>query len=95
MPIQLEHLWSARAKHVGIRRIPSYTLPRRAAYFSDGTHTRLPLLASTMAKVSSVCTLENSQPAHSDGLCFATCDTKNSLCHTVLLMCDKLPPDYL
>jgi hypothetical protein len=32
---------------------------------------------------------------HSDGLCFATCDTKNSLCHTVLLMCDRLPPDYL
>src|SRR5712691_3800547 len=26
-------------------------------------HTRLPLLASTMAKVSSVCTPENSQPA--------------------------------
>ena len=63
MPLRLVHLWSARAKHAVIMRLPSYTLPRRAANFSDGTTPRLPLLASTMAKVSSVCTRENSQPA--------------------------------
>ena len=34
---RLVHLWGARAKHAVIMRIPSYTLPRRAAYFSDGT----------------------------------------------------------
>jgi len=37
MPMRLVHLWSARAKHAVIMRIPSDTLPRRAAYFSDKT----------------------------------------------------------
>ncbi len=37
MYMRLEHLWSARVKHAGIMRLPSDTLPRRAAYFSDGT----------------------------------------------------------
>ena len=37
MPMRLVHLWSARVKHAVIMRILSYTLPRRAAYFSDGT----------------------------------------------------------
>ena len=37
MYMQLVHLWSARAKQAVIMRIPSDTLPRRAAYFSDGT----------------------------------------------------------
>jgi hypothetical protein len=31
------HLWSARTKHAGILRIPSYALPRRATHFSDRT----------------------------------------------------------
>ncbi len=35
--MRLVHLWSARAKQAVIMRIPSDTLPRRAAYFSDGT----------------------------------------------------------
>jgi len=35
--MRLVHLWSARAKQAVILRIPSDTLPRRAAYFSDGT----------------------------------------------------------
>ena len=39
----LVHLWSARAKHAVLMRISSYTLPRRAAYFSDSP-TRPPLL---------------------------------------------------
>jgi hypothetical protein len=30
------HLWSARAHHAVSMRILSYTLPRRAASFSDG-----------------------------------------------------------
>src|SRR2546425_1675276 len=39
MPRRLVHLWSARAKHAVIMRLPSSTLPRRAAYLSDGpTH---------------------------------------------------------
>src|SRR5712691_8913017 len=63
MHLRLVHLWSARAKHAEIMRMPSSTLPRRAACFSDGPHTRLSLLAYTMAKVSSVGTRENSQPA--------------------------------
>ncbi len=37
MHMRLVHLWSARAKHGVIMRIPSSMLPRRAAYFSDGT----------------------------------------------------------
>ncbi len=37
MYVRLVHLWGARAKHAVIMRIPSSTLPRRAAYFSDGT----------------------------------------------------------
>ncbi len=37
MHMRLVHLWSARAKHAVIMRIPSSMLPRRAAYFSDGT----------------------------------------------------------
>src|SRR6266852_5095710 len=37
MNMRLVHLWSARAKQAVIMRIPSDTLPRRAAYFSDGT----------------------------------------------------------
>jgi hypothetical protein len=37
MHMRLVHLWSARAKHAVIMRITSYTLPRHAAYFSDGT----------------------------------------------------------
>jgi hypothetical protein len=36
MYVRLVHLWGARAKHAVIMRIPSSTLPRRAAYFSDG-----------------------------------------------------------
>jgi hypothetical protein len=68
MHMRLVHLWSARAKHAVIMPIPSSTLPRRAVYFSDGITPRLPLLASAMAKVSSVCTRENSQPALSDSL---------------------------
>ena len=36
MYARLVHLWGARAKHAVIMRIPSSTLPRRAAYFSDG-----------------------------------------------------------
>src|SRR6266849_5672705 len=31
--MRLVHLWSARAKHVVIMRLSSYTLPRRTAYF--------------------------------------------------------------
>ncbi len=38
MYVRLVHLWGARAKHVVIIRIPSSLLPRRVAYFSDGTH---------------------------------------------------------
>jgi len=39
MYVRLVHLWGARAKHAVIMRIPSSTLPRRAAYLSDGpTH---------------------------------------------------------
>ena len=34
---RLVHLWSARAKHAAIRRLPSSRLPRRATYFSHGT----------------------------------------------------------
>jgi hypothetical protein len=37
MPMRLVHLWSARAKHAVIRRMPSSMLPRRAAYDADGT----------------------------------------------------------
>jgi len=37
MPMQLVHLWSARAKHAVIMRLPSCTLPRRAAHLSAGT----------------------------------------------------------
>jgi len=37
MPMQLVHLWSARAKHAVIMRLPSSTLPRRAAHFPAGT----------------------------------------------------------
>ena len=37
MLIRLVQLWSARVKYAVIMRILSYTLPRRAAYFSDGT----------------------------------------------------------
>ncbi len=36
MHMQLVHLWSARAKHAVLMRIPSYTLPQCAAYVSDG-----------------------------------------------------------
>ena len=40
MYIRLVYLWSARAKHVAIMRMASYTLPRRTAYCSDkGTPT--------------------------------------------------------
>jgi hypothetical protein len=35
MYMRLAHLWGTRAKHAVIRRMPSSTLPRRAAYFSD------------------------------------------------------------
>ena len=39
MYMRLVHLWGARAKHAVIMRLPSSTLPRRAAYLSDGpTH---------------------------------------------------------
>ena len=31
------HLWSTQAKHAVIMRLPSSTLPRPAAYFSDST----------------------------------------------------------
>ena len=37
MYMRLVHLWSARAKPAVIMRIPSATLPRRTAYFPDGT----------------------------------------------------------
>src|SRR5712691_7334278 len=38
-PMRLVQLWSARAQHAVIRRIPSNTLPQYAVYFSDGpTH---------------------------------------------------------
>jgi len=37
MYMRLVHLWGARAKHAVLMRIPSYTRPRRAAYFADGT----------------------------------------------------------
>jgi len=37
MPMRLVHLWSAQAKHAVILRLPSSTLPRPAAYFSDST----------------------------------------------------------
>ena len=36
MSMRLVHLWSAQAKHAVIMRIPSYMMPRRAAYISDG-----------------------------------------------------------
>jgi hypothetical protein len=36
MYMRLVYLWGARAKHAVIMRISSNTLPRRAAYFSDG-----------------------------------------------------------
>jgi hypothetical protein len=36
MYVRLVHLWGARAKHAGIMRIPSSTLPQCAAHFSDG-----------------------------------------------------------
>ncbi len=36
MHMRLIHLWGTRAKHAVIMRIPSSTLPRRTAYFSDG-----------------------------------------------------------
>jgi len=36
MYVRLVHLWGTRAKHAVIRRIPSDTLSRHAAYFSDG-----------------------------------------------------------
>ena len=64
MRMQPVYLWSAQAKEAVIMRIPSSTLPGRAAHCSDGIHTRLPLLASTLAKVSRVGTRENSQPVH-------------------------------
>jgi len=41
MYVRLVHLWGARAKHAVIMRMPSSTLPRRAAYFSAGTTTTL------------------------------------------------------
>jgi len=37
MPMRLVQLWSARTTHAVLMRMPFYTLPRRAAYFSDGT----------------------------------------------------------
>ena len=37
MPMRLVYVWSARVKHAVLRRISSNTLPRHAAYFSDGT----------------------------------------------------------
>ena len=37
MYVRLVHLWDARAKHAVIMRMPSSTMPRHAAYFSDGT----------------------------------------------------------
>jgi hypothetical protein len=37
MYVRLVHLWGARAKHAVIMRLPSSTLPRPAAYFSDST----------------------------------------------------------
>ena len=61
--MRLVHLGAARAKHVVIMGISSSTLPRRAVSFSDGPHTWLALLASTMAKVSRGCTRENLQSA--------------------------------
>ena len=35
-PMRFVQLWSAQAKHAGLRRIPSDTLPRHAAYIADG-----------------------------------------------------------
>jgi len=35
--MRLVHVWSARAQQAVIMRLPPYTLPRRAAYCSDGT----------------------------------------------------------
>jgi hypothetical protein len=37
MHLRLVYLWSTRAKQAMIMRIPSHRLPRRAAYFADGT----------------------------------------------------------
>ncbi len=37
MHMRLVPLWSARAKHAVIMRIPSSTLPQHVAYFADGT----------------------------------------------------------
>jgi len=37
MPRRLVQLWSVRAKHAVLRRLPSSTLPQCASYFSDGT----------------------------------------------------------
>jgi len=61
---RLVHLWDARAKQAVLIRISSTLLPQRAAYFSDAPHTPPPLLAYPTAKVSSVCTPENSQPVN-------------------------------
>ena len=36
MYVRLIHLWGARAQHAVIMRLPSSTLARRVAYFSDG-----------------------------------------------------------
>jgi hypothetical protein len=36
MPMGLIHRWSARAQQAGIPRLPSSTLPRRAASVADG-----------------------------------------------------------
>jgi hypothetical protein len=36
MYVRLVHLWGARAQHAVIMRLPSSTLARRVAYFSDG-----------------------------------------------------------
>jgi hypothetical protein len=36
MYVRLAHLWAERAKHAVIMRLPSSTLPRYGAYFSDG-----------------------------------------------------------
>jgi len=63
MYVRLVHLWGARAKHAVIMRLPSSMLPRRAAYFSDGITPGYRSWPTTMAKVSSVGTRENSPPA--------------------------------
>jgi hypothetical protein len=38
MEVRHLHLRDTRVKHAVIMCIPSFLLPRRAAYFSDGSH---------------------------------------------------------